>query len=114
MNKITEKAFEMIVYFRYFVLVFAIVLIGLPWVPLFAQRQPRQSTMDRFELNEVGDRVERLEALNIERRITVLETIEQENKDDTWWHRGSSVGTGLLLVEAVVRTARNKKKSQEQ
>lgn len=109
MNKLTDILRGTILIFRPAVFVFAVLLIGLPWIPLHGQQQPAQITIDRFELNEVGHRLEAIEHLDLQHRLTVLETIQQDAKEDVIWHKGSSVGTGLLLIEAVARTVKKKK-----
>lgn len=101
-----------IVAFRSVVFVYAVALILFPLLPALGQRRILPPAQD-FDLSELGHRLDAVERLDLERRLTVLETIQTETKEDAMWHKGSSVGTGLLLIEAVSRVARRKKTPQE-
>lgn len=92
-----------------FVAIYAVCLILLPWAQLHAQRQDYYQS---YSDNDVSRRVENIEKLNIDRRVTVLETIEQDAKDNSIWYKGSSVGTGILLLEAVFRIIARKKEEE--
>src|SRR6202140_1384029 len=88
-----------------FIAVYAVCLILLPCAPLHAQRTEVQI----FDGAELGHRMDTIERLNLDRRVTILETIAQDAKDNSIWYKGSSVGTGILLLEAVFRFLARKK-----
>lgn len=102
---------KMVLFSRPAVLVFAIFLIGTPLLPLFGQRQ--MVTREDRDIGEINRRLNEIDQLQIDRRLTVLETLGQEAKDSGLWSKGSSVGTGLLLIEAVVRTRKKRKEEEE-
>ena len=85
-----------------FIAVYAMMLIVLPMVPVHAQR-PTPQQIEVFDGAELGHRMDTIERLNLDRRVTILETIVQDAKDNSIWYKGSSVGTGILLLEAVFR-----------
>lgn len=91
------------------VAVYAVCLILLPWAPLRAQRTESGPVFS----DDLSRRVDNIEKLNIERRLTVLETIEQDAKDNSLWYKLSSGGTGILLLEAIARFLERRKKEEE-
>lgn len=93
------------------VVVYAVCLILLPWVPLHAQRPSQQ--IEVFDGTELGHRMDTIERLNLDRRVTILETIVQDAKDNSIWYKGSSVGTGILLLEAVFRFISKKEEEKK-
>ncbi len=93
------------------VMAFAFVLIGLPWIPVFAQRQIGVTQDDR-DIGEINRRLNQYDQLQLDRRLTVLETNQQESKDNALWYKLTSGGTGLLILEAALRRM-NKPKEEE-
>lgn len=73
------------------VLGYAGLLILVSIVPPVAGQVEGRGDLER--------RVAILESMNVDRRLTVLETIQEAEKEAAWWHKGSGVGVGLLLGE---------------
>lgn len=94
-----------------FIIVYAMMLIVLPLVPVHAQRPSQQ--IEVFDGTELGHRMDTIERLNLDRRVTILETIVQDAKDNSIWYKGSSVGTGILLLEAVFRFISKKEEDKK-
>lgn len=99
--------------FRYVVLLFGVCLVGGPWIPVFAQRRILPPA-ENYDLSELGHRLDAVERLDVQRRLTVLETIQEESKEYSMWSKGSSVGTGLLLIKAVAETVKKKRDESEE
>lgn len=91
-----------------FVAVYAVCLILLPWASLHAQ-QSQVQVLD-YELTH---RVERIEKLDLDHRLTVIETNEQDAKDNALWYKLSSGGTGILLLDAIMRYLNKRNKEEE-
>ncbi len=90
--------------------VYAVCLILLPWAPLHAQRTETQIFVDP----ELTHRVERIEKLDLDHRLTVIETNEQDAKDNAIWYKLSSGGTGILLLDAIFRFLNKRNKEEEE
>ena len=91
---------------RPLVLGYAFLLVVGPFMPLVGQRSSEVAS-----LQQVGDltrRVELLERMDLEKRLTILETVQAQDKENALWHRGSSVGVGLLIIERVVGMRKRK------
>jgi len=91
---------------------FGVLLISLPFISMLILGQPAD-TRQEYQLQELENQVKGQGGLEemiqrIDRRITVLETIQQQNEGNSPWQRGTSVGTGLLLIEAAFRIGKGK------
>jgi len=99
--------------FHAFVMLYAFVLVlSSLLVPIHAQRSvvpPPTVQYDDLE-RRMGD----LDKLNLDHRLTVIETTMADMLSNSTWYRISSGGTGLLLAEAVVRHAKKKLKEDEE
>jgi hypothetical protein len=84
-----------------------LILIGMI-MPIKAQ----QHSTERVE--ELGRRIDDLDALHLDHRLTVIETTLTDMVNNFTWYRISTGGTGLLLAEAVVRHVRNKRKQDDE
>lgn len=58
---------------------------------------------------DVDRRLDEIEKLNLDHRVTIIETTLQDLVSNFSWYRVTSGGTGLLLAEAVYRHAKKKK-----
>jgi phenylpyruvate tautomerase PptA (4-oxalocrotonate tautomerase family) len=90
--------------FNVSVMFFALVLILAAVFPAKAQSPAGMA--------ELARRITDLEALNLDHRLTVIETILNDLHSDHWTHLGTMIGTGLLILERGAR-AINKKVSSE-
>lgn len=83
---------------------FALVLITTALMsPLRAQLRVQQET-------DLERRVEMLESLNLDHRLTVIETLLNDLHSDHWTHLGTMLGTGLLILERGARAIKEKSK----
>ncbi len=62
---------------------------------------------------EVDRRLDEIEKLNLDHRVTIIETTLQDLVSNFSWYRVTSGGTGLLLMEAVYRHTKKKKEEDE-
>jgi hypothetical protein len=96
--------------------VFGVVLIILPIISLLVSGQStvpipsQEQSKSEYQIEELEKRIDSIEQIkiafeSIEHRLTVLETLQEHesSRNDSPWQRGTSVGTGLLLVEAAFR-----------
>jgi len=90
--------------FVYFVLAYAALLIAAPILWNIASAQDRL---------EVDRRLDNLEKLNLDHRLTVIETLLTEQREASRWGLWSMGGVGLLLGEAAIRVAKRKKGNTE-
>lgn len=63
--------------------------------------------------SELERRLNVLDALNLDHRVTVMETTLQDLINSIGWYKLTSGGTGLLLMEAVYRHTKKKKEEEE-
>ena len=89
--------------FNVSVMVFAVTLILAGIFPAHAQSP--------IVIQDLARRITDLEALNLDHRLTVIETILNDLHADHWTHLGTMVGTGLLIMERAARAVT--KKAQE-
>lgn len=97
-----------------YTLAFALFLMGVPWIPVFAQRYSGPVTPEDRDIGEINRHLNSIDSLDIQRRLTVLETILQESRDAALVQKLSSVGTGLLLGERALRIIVKKRKEDEE
>lgn len=93
--------------------VFGVLLVIGPIVYAFAQTPTRQD----YEIEALENQVRTLDQAthdirDIDRRVTILETIQHTLGEENIWQRGSSIGTGLLILEAAVRIGNKKLKEK--
>ena len=76
-------------------------------VLLIAAAFPSKAIAQQSAISELDRRITSIEALNLDHRLTIIETMLEEVHSDRWTHTGSMVGVGLLLlkeaVEAIVK-----------
>lgn len=97
-----------------YVLAFAIFLVGIPWIPLNAQRYQEPVTQDDRDIGDINRRLNDIDKLNVPQRISVLETIVQDLKDQALWNKLSTTGIGVLLGERAVIAISKKRKEDEE
>ncbi len=93
---------------------FAIFLVGIPWLPLRAQRYERPVTQDDRDIGEINRRLNEIDNLKIPQRLSVLETLVQDLKDQALWTKLTTTGTGLLLGERAFLAMSKKRKEDEE
>lgn len=90
---------------------FAVILIATAvFPPARAFGPPQIDTPTQVEIHELGRRVETIEALNLDHRLTVIETLLNDLNNKQWSHWATSAGTGLLILERLVRALQMKEK----
>ena len=89
--------------FNVVVSLFAVVLMVMSFVPIIAA-QPQQ----QVEIEDFGRRVAGFESLNLDHRLTVIETLLKEDQDNEWKHSATGIGTGLLIVHTAYREVRKR------
>lgn len=90
--------------FNVVVSLFAVVLIVMSFVPVIAaQPLPKQ-----VEIEDLERRVAGFESLNLDHRLTVIETILKEDQDNEWKSSATGIGTGLLIVHTAYREVRKR------
>ncbi len=95
--------------FHIFVGAYAVMLTMFSvFTPVHAQRlnEPLISP------SEVNRRLDDIEKLNLDHRLTITETTLQELVSNFSWYRVTSGGTGLLLMEAVYRHTKKKREEE--
>ncbi len=90
--------------FHFLVASFAVLLSSLSLFPVQAQ------TVTQVQLTELERRVGAFEGLNLDHRLTAIETLL--TSEDTW-HRFSMGGTGLLIFERVFWVVRRRKQPED-
>lgn len=83
---------------------FALVLMITAVFPLRAE-SPQVTELER--------RVTNIEALQLDHRLTVIETMLKDLVSDHWTHEGTMLGVGLLTMERVARAIQKKIKNEE-
>jgi hypothetical protein len=63
---------------------------------------PTKAAAQSNAISQLDRRVTSIEALNLDHRLTVIETMLEEVHSDRWTHTGSMVGVGLLLIKEAV------------
>lgn len=84
--------------FHFATALFAVVLLLSAIVPP-VHAQPEQ-------MAELTRRMDSLESLNLDHRLTVIETMLADLKSDHWTHLGTMAGTALLILERAARALR--------
>ncbi len=96
------------------VTVYAGMLICLPVVVYVAHAQQAdriQRLLDQKD--DIERRIRELESLNLDHRLTVIETLLRDQENNGRWMLLSSGGVGLLLAEAVFRTTKKRLRGEE-
>jgi hypothetical protein len=65
--------------------------------------------IQRFEIGELERRVASMETLNLDHRLTIIETKLEELITGKMFDRMTMGGTGLLIAERVVQALRKRK-----
>lgn len=81
--------------FNISVMFFALVLIITAGFDVHAQTT--------VEVEDLARRITSMEALNLDHRLTIIETLLNDLHSDHWTHLGTMVGTGLLILERGAR-----------
>jgi len=68
----------------------------------------RAQTVQRYEVTELERRINSMESLNLDHRLTVIETLLLDLQNSSTWSRFTMGGTGLLIAERVVAALRRK------
>lgn len=89
--------------FAFASMVYACLLLGGTFA---VEAQPQPATA---QLEELERRVNDLEQLQLDHRLTVLETIQRETESTDLLMKLTSGGTGILLLEAGVRIFRGRR-----
>lgn len=85
---------------------FALVLLVAAVFPPKAAAQSAISELDR--------RVTSIEALNLDHRLTIIETMLTDVHSDRWTHTGSMIGVGLLLMKEAVEAIMKRVKVEDE
>lgn len=84
---------------------FALVLMVTAFYPLHAQTHEQIAELDR--------RITSIETLNLDHRLTVIETTLEDLHSDRWTHAGTMIGVALLTMERVAQAIKGKIKEAE-
>lgn len=82
------------------VFLYAVVLMVTGVYPVHAQT--------REEVSDLQRRVGNIESLNVDHRLTVIETMLEDLHSDRWTHTGSLIGVGLLIMERAAQAVKQK------
>lgn len=96
-----------------YVLAFAMLLVGAPWIPVYAQH-PRGITQDDRDIGEINRRLNGFDGLQIEHRLSMVETLIQDLKDQALWNKLTTTGTGLLLGERAIMAIGLRRKEEKE
>ena len=88
--------------FHFFVASFAVLLIAVSVFPVV-----HAQTATQIEITDLERRVGNFETLNLDHRLTAIETLLSS---EDMWHRYSMGGTGLLICERLFWVFRRKQK----
>lgn len=88
-------------FFHVGIILFAITLLCAGFFP--AARAQQAAVMQ-----DLTRRVETIESLNLDHRLTVIETKLDNLLGDHWTHLGTMVGTALLMLERAARAVAKK------
>lgn len=66
------------------------------------------SAQSHLEVQDLDRRVTSIEGLNLDHRLTVIETLLTNLNSDHWTHLGTMIGTGLLILERGARAISKK------
>lgn len=80
---------------------------------LFSPIVHAQHVIETITPSELERRLNVLDALNLDHRVTVIETTLQDLINSIGWYKLTSGGTGLLLMEAVYRHTKKKKEEED-
>lgn len=87
------------------VFLFACVLLIAPFVQVHAQ--------NHLEVEDLSRRITTLEGLNLDHRLTVIETLLNNLNDSKWPNGITTGGVGLLIFERVFFAVKKKVKETE-
>jgi hypothetical protein len=110
---VIERIQKWMYWFSPLVAMYAIFMIAFPFMS-FAQFTPYRDVDRRIESIEKTDIQVATVLQNLDKRITVLETIQKTLDENNIWQKGTSVGMGMLLLETVVRLASRRSKGGSQ
>lgn len=103
MIKTTKLMFWLL--FHFAVLQFAIVMMVAAVYPVHAQNP---------QVEELTRRITSLETLNLDHRLTVIETLLNDIHGDHWGQQMTMGGTALLILERAVQAFRKKVKEEDE
>lgn len=78
--------------------VFAVTLIASAVFPVHAQQEPVVEDLNR--------RISTLEGMNLDHRLTVIETLLNDLHNNSWTHVGTMIGTAVLIIERATQRLR--------
>jgi hypothetical protein len=79
------------------------MLMAVVFPPLHSQ-----SRVESEQQSDLERRIAALESMNVDHRLTILETIRQESEDSLLWSRVSTGGMGLLVMERMAGILRKR------
>jgi len=97
------------VWFQAGYLIFHLLVCAYAVALLIGAISVRAQPIQQFEITELERRITSIEALNLDHRLTIIETILNEINSQKIFDRLTMGGTGLLIAERVVNTLRKKK-----
>jgi len=85
--------------FHILVVSFGLFMVCMGALPkeAFAQREPAQ-----YQIDDLTRRVDGIEGLQLDHRLTVIETTLKEIQDTGWKPSVTAIGMGLLIAERAV------------
>jgi len=93
--------------FHIFVAIYAVMLmLSSVFIPLKAQHP--SPTITQESAVDIERRLDTIDRMNLDHRLTIIETTLTDMVSNFTWYRISSGGTGLLLAEAVFRHAKKR------
>lgn len=72
----------------------------------------REAVMSN-QVSEIEKRITTLEQLNLDRRLTVIETLLKELNSNTFWGPASMGGVGILILKEVYMALGRKRKGRQ-
>lgn len=96
-----------------YVLAFAMLLVGAPWIPVYAQGQ-HSITQDDRDIGEINRRLNGFDNIQIEHRLSMVEILIQDLRDQAMWNKLTTTGTGLLLGERAIMAIGRKRREEEE
>jgi len=104
------KTFKSALFYWFHILVsaYAVLLMMLSLESIVARAQP----VEQYQITDLERRVASIEILNLDHRLTIMETILNELNTGKIFDRLTMGGTGLLITERVVMVLRKRKEME--
>ena len=94
-------------------LLFHISVLTFAGVLFIAAVVPNVRAQNVLQVEDLSRRITSLEGLNLDHRLTIIETLLNDLHSDHWTHTGTMIGTALLILERGARAVAKKVKEED-